>query len=54
MKDIDVKFSESVEIMHVMSTIKKNWLHIYCVDHENLIVMIILWDFENNLEQSIM
>lgn len=53
LKDIDIKFSDSVEIVKIIETQKRNWLQIYTIDHNLNIIQIIIWDFHNNMEQGI-
>lgn len=53
LKDVDIKFSESVEIVKIVETQQKNWLQIYTIDHDLNIIQIITWDFVQNTEQGV-
>lgn len=53
-KDLNAFFGENIEVIKIIETIKKNWLQIKVVDHAEGIISVVTWDFDNNMEQSIM
>lgn len=52
--DMNAYFSNGCEVIKVIETAKKNWLQIMTKDHEEDILTVVTWDFDNNMEQSIL
>lgn len=52
--DMNAYFSSGCEVIKVIETAKKNWLQIMTKDHEEDILTVVTWDFDNNMEQSIL
>lgn len=53
-RDMNAYFGDSIEVIKIIETINKNWLQIKVEDHEEGITTVVTWDFDNNMEQSIM
>ena len=53
-RDMNAYFGDSIEVIKIIETINKNWLQIKVVDHDAGITSVVTWDFDNNMEQSIM
>ena len=47
-------FGEKIEVLKIIETINKNWLQIKVKDHDEGIITVVTWDFDNNMEQSLM
>lgn len=54
LQDMHAKFDSHVEVIKVIETVNQNWLQIVSKDHKNEIYSIVTWDFNNNMEQSMM
>jgi hypothetical protein len=50
LKDMSVTFGDSVEVIKLIETAKKNVLQLIAVDHSNGIYTILTWDFDQNIE----
>ena len=51
LQDIKITLSPKVEIVKIIETVNKNWLQIVTKDHDQDILSIITWDFDNDMEQ---
>jgi len=47
---MNVEFSKSIEVVKIVETMRKNVLQIEAFDHEEKILSIITWDFDQNIE----
>ena len=54
LSEMNAYFSNGCEVIKVIETANKNWLQIMTKDHEEDILTVVTWDFDNNMEQSIL
>lgn len=50
---MNVTFGESIEVIKIVETAKKNVLQIEAFDHREKILSIITWDFDENVEVNL-
>ena len=53
-RDAIITFTEDVAMMELVETKNRNWLQIIAKDHKYGILKIITWDFNQNMEQSML
>jgi hypothetical protein len=50
---MNVEFSKSIQIIKIVETTRENILQIEAFDHEEKILSVITWDFDNNVEVNL-
>lgn len=53
-RDMNAFFCDKHEVLKVIETVNKNWLQIKLKDQVDGLITIVTWDFDNNMEQSIL
>jgi hypothetical protein len=54
LKDINLFFSDTVEVVKLIETCTKDVVQLVAIDHETDIYSILTWDFVQNVEVNLM